>query len=68
MYGEEFFMRVSTITWKNSRGYILVELVLRYSDTSYRIANGSGTFWCAIEDSFDRALVKACAQIKAQME
>jgi hypothetical protein len=68
IFGEEFFMRVSTITWKNGRGYVLVEMVLKYSETSYRIANGSGTFFCAIEKTFDEAYVRICKAIRGHLD
>ena len=68
LYGEQFYMRVSTLSmpWKKGPDYVLVELVLKYSETSHRL-NGDG-FWCAIDDTFDRALVKACLYIKEAID
>lgn len=68
IHGEEFFMRVSPLTWKNGCGYVLVEMVLKYSPTSYRIANSSGTAFCAIETTFDEAYGRICKAIQGQME
>lgn len=67
LYGEEFAMRVSPITMPWGTVYILIELVLMYSETSYRLVNDGKSHWCAIEDTFDRALVKACAEIQVGM-
>lgn len=67
LYGEEFFMRVSTFTMPWGTLYVCIELVLKYSETSHRLATGGGTFWCAVEDTFDAAMGKACAEIKKDM-
>lgn len=65
LYGESFFMRAAPMLMPWGTEYICVELVLRYSETSHRLGE---TFFCAIEDTVDRAFVKACGYIKAQME
>lgn len=72
MYGAEFFMRVSTLKmpWKGGRTYVCVELDLKYlnSPSIPVLKEGHGDFWCAIEDTYDRAYVKACKYVKDSLE
>lgn len=65
IYGEEFFVVVRTLTMPWGTVYCWIELVLKHSDTSYRLA-GNG-FFCAIEEHFDDAYGKACKQIAAAL-
>jgi hypothetical protein len=65
---ETFFIRTSLLNIPKGDAYTIVELVLRYSESSHRLAGGAGTFWRAIDKTFDRAFERVCKAIKDQLE
>lgn len=66
IFGESFAMRPTTFTMPWGTVYVCIEMVLMYSETSYRLANSRKII--AIEETYDQAYLKACDIIRAQID
>ena len=65
LYSESFAIRVNTLTMPWGTVYICLELVLMHSKTAYRLA---GPTICAIDETYEAAMLKARQEIESRMQ